>query len=160
AVRMDAIIWVGLTGLIAPSNRKKSWLPLVLGAVPGLLLVALSNYARTGSPLSSGYEHGFSGPIPVGLYGLLFSAGKSLFLFSPLMVLYPAAARKVWRDPARRRFVAWSVALLVVELMLYAKWWDWSGDDAWGARFLVIATMACLAVVASDYVESRWFAVL
>jgi hypothetical protein len=162
AVRMDAIIWVGLTGLIVPSNWKKSWLPIGFSAVPGLVLVAVSNYARTGSPLSSGYEqHGFSGPILIGIYGLLFSAGKSLFLFSPLMVLYPAAARKLWRDPARRRFVAWSLALLVAQLLLYAKWWDWSGDDAWGPRFLVAATMVCLAVVAaSDYVSSRWFAAL
>lgn len=161
AVRMDAIIWVGLTGLIAPSNWKKSWPPIGLGAMPGLLLMAVSNYARTGSPFASGYEHGFSGTILVGLYGLLFSAGKSLFLFSPLMMLYPAAARRLWRDPARRRFVVWTLALLAAQLLLYAGWWDWSGDDAWGPRFVVVATMACLAVVAaSDYVDSRWFAAL
>jgi hypothetical protein len=161
AVRMDAILWVGLTGLIVPSNWKKSWLPIGLGAVPGLLLVAVSNYARTGSPLSSGYEHGFTGTILIAIYGLLFSAGKSLFLFSPLMVLYPRAARKLWRDSARRRFVAWSLALLVAQLLFYAKWWDWSGDDAWGPRFLVVATMVCLAVVAaSDYITSLWFVTL
>ena len=133
AVRMDAIIWVALTGLIGSSNRKKSWRPIALGAVPGLLLMAVSNYARTGSPLSSGYEHRFSSSILVGLYGLLFSAGKSLFLFSPLMVLYAAAARKLWRECARRRFVVWTLGLLVAQLLFYARWWDWSGEDAWGA---------------------------
>jgi hypothetical protein len=161
AVRVDAIICVGLTGLIAPSNPKKSWPAIALGTVPGLALVAVSNYARTGSPFSSGYEHGFTNSILVGLYGLLFSAGKSLFLFSPAMMLYPAAARKLWHDSARRRFVLWSLALLVAQLLLYAKWWDWSGDDAWGPRFIVVATMPSLAVVtASEYVNSRWFAVL
>ena len=161
AVRMDAILWVVLTGLIVPRNWKKSWLPIALGTAPGLLLMAASNYARSGSPLTSGYEHGFTNSILVGLYGLLFSAGKSLFLFSPLMILYPAAARKLWREPAHRRFVTWAIALLAAGLLLYARWWDWSGDDAWGPRFMVVATMACLAVVAaSDYLDSRWFAAL
>jgi hypothetical protein len=161
AVRMDAIIWVGLTGLIAPAKRKKSWLPIALGTIPGLLLVAVSNYARTGSPLTSGYELKFTSSLLVGLYGLLFSAGKSLFLFSPLMVLYPAAALKLWRSPSQRRFVLWTMALLGAQLLLYAKWWDWSGDDAWGPRYLIAATMACLAVVAaSDYIHSRWFVAL
>lgn len=161
AIRMDAILWVGLTGLIVPRDWKKSWLPIALGTIPGLLLVAVSNYARTGSPLTSGYEQGFTGSILVGLYGLLLSSGKSLFLFSPLMALYPVAAVKLWREPRRRRFVLWTLVLLSAQLLLYAKWWDWSGDDAWGPRFLALATMACLAVVvASDYINSRWFVVL
>jgi hypothetical protein len=161
AIRMDAILWVGLTGLIVPKDWKKSWLPIALGTIPGLLLVAVSNYARTHSVFSSGEGIQFSTPLFVGLYGLLLSSGKSLFLFSPLMVLYPAATVKLWREPGRRRFVLWTVALLCAQLLLYAKWWDWSGDDAWGPRFLALSTMTCLAaVVASDYINSRWFVVL
>ena len=160
AARQDVLFFVALTGAIAPSHRK-SWLPIALGTIPGLVLTMAANHARTGSILNSGYEVDFRTPILTGLYGFLFSAGKSLFLFSPLMVLYPAAARRLWEEPARRRLVVWSVALLVAQLSLYSKWWDWSGDDAWGPRFLVIATMVCLTViVASDYARSRWFVVL
>ena len=160
AVRTDAIIWITLTGAIAPSTRK-SWLPIALATIPGLLLTGASNYLRTGSALNSGYEVDFSTPILTGLYGFLFSAGKSVFLFSPLMLLYPAAVRKLWSDSARRRLVVWSLLLFGAQLLVYSKWWDWSGDDAWGPRFLVTATVVCLAVVAaSEYVHSRWFALL
>jgi hypothetical protein len=126
-----------------------------------LLLTGASNYLRTGSALNSGYEIDFSTPILTGLYGFLFSAGKSVFLFSPLMLLYPAAVGKLWSDSARRRLVVWSLLLFGAQLLVYSKWWDWSGDDAWGPRFLVTATVVCLAVVAaSEYVHSRWFALL
>jgi hypothetical protein len=50
-----------------------------------------ANHARTGFVLNSGYEVDFRTPILFGLQGFLFSAGKSLFPFSPLMVLYPVA---------------------------------------------------------------------
>lgn len=160
AIRQDALVIVALTGTIAPSNRK-SFMPIAIGMIPGLLLTIAANHARTGSILSSGYEVDFRTPILTGLYGFLFSAGKSLFLFSPLMVLYFAAARRLWSDPAQRRLIVWSLALLGVQLLLYAKWWDWSGDDAWGPRFIVTATIVCLIVVAaSDYMHSRWFAML
>jgi hypothetical protein len=159
AVRTDALVLVALTAIIGSS--KQSWLPIALATVPGVLLTAITNYARTGSLLSSGYEVDFSGQLLVGLYGFLLSAGKSVFLFSPLMFLFPAAIRDSWNDPARKRLAIWASLLLITQLLIYAKWWDWSGDDAWGPRFLMPATLACLAVVAaSSYLKSRWFVIL
>jgi len=76
-------------------------------------------------------------------------------------VLYVAAARRQWHERARRRLVLWSAALLVIQLLFYSKWWDWSGDDAWGPRFLVTGTIFCLIVVAaSDYLGSGRFIAL
>ncbi len=158
AVRTDALILIALTGIVA---SKKSWLPIALGTIPGILLMAASNYARTGSIFDSGYEVNFNGAMFTGLYGFLFSAGKGVFLFSPLMVLFPVAARSLWNDPTRRRVAVWALLLLGAQLLMYSKWWDWSGDDAWGPRFLIPATMVCLAVVAaSSYLRSTWFVVL
>lgn len=91
AVRMDALLWFGLTALCAPT-RFRDKIRMGLGAAPSLVLVGWSNYARTGSILHSGYEHGFTAPILHDLYGFLFSPGKSVFLFSPLLLLYPFAA--------------------------------------------------------------------
>jgi hypothetical protein len=31
--------------------------------------------------------------------------------------------------------------VFVVELFFFATWWDWSGDDAWGVRFLIPGIM-------------------
>jgi hypothetical protein len=158
-VRTDALILVALTGIVA--SPKKSWLPVALAAIPGIALTAASNYARTRSVFDSGYEIDFSGQMLAGLYGFLFSAGKSVFLFSPLMLLFPGAVLDLGKDPARRPLAVWALLLLGVQLLLYSKWWDWSGDDAWGPRFLIPATLGCLtAVAASNYLHSRWFAVL
>jgi hypothetical protein len=65
-----------------------------------LALLGMMNAARWGSPTTTGYEWmagWFSGPIYVGLYGLLFSAGASVFLYSPPLLL----AFRAWRLAAR-----------------------------------------------------------
>jgi hypothetical protein len=84
-----------------------------------------------------------------------------VFLFSPLLLLYIPALKNLWQKSGQRRLAAWSLALVAMQLLFYAKWWDWSGDDAWGPRFLVASTMACLAVVgASELAVSNWFPLL
>jgi len=159
AVRTDAVIVVALTAIVASS--KNSWLPIALATVPGILLTGATNYARTGSVLNSGYEVAFDVPLLTGLYGFLFSAGKSVFLFSPLMLLFPAASKKLWDQSEHKPLAIWALLILVTQLLFYSKWWDWSGDDAWGPRFLLPATIACLTVVAaSSYLKSKWFVIL
>lgn len=125
------------------------------------MLVFWSNYARTGNILNSGYEIDFSTPLLTGLYGLLFSSGKSVFLFSPILLLYAYAAAELWRDAKTRWLVSWSLALLVGQFLFVCKWWDWSGDDSWGPRLVLFSTTAALVVVAaSSWASSKWFAAL
>jgi hypothetical protein len=158
AVRTDAVLWLVPTALFATGDSKHR-VKIAAAAVPGLALCLWSNWARTGSILDSGYERDFGNALLVGLYGQLFSAGKSLLLFSPLLLLYVPAGLSLWRGSQQRRLVAWSAVLLIGQLLLYAKWWDWSGDDSWGPRYLVLSTMAALVVVAaSDWSATRWFA--
>jgi hypothetical protein len=138
---------------------------------PAIALVAFSNIWRTGNPLLSGYEMGFIYPMLGGIYGLLFSSGKSLFLYSPMLILLiPAARRALAEKPTitshnagdsaaleRRAAAIWAIMLLGAQVLLYAKWWDWSGDDAWGPRFLIPGVMAGLLVVAATPLLSpRW----
>jgi hypothetical protein len=43
------------------------------------------NDARYGSPLTLGYtDEGFTNPLLIGLYGLLFSIGRGVIFYSPL----------------------------------------------------------------------------
>jgi len=60
-----------------------------------------------------------------------------------------------------RGLAGWSIALVAGQLYFYGKWWSWSGDDSWGPRLMVYATLAALIVVAaSEAARSRAFAVL
>ncbi|MDX2092428.1 MAG: hypothetical protein SFX73_31485 [Kofleriaceae bacterium] len=115
------------------------------------------NLARWGSLTDTGYGEtlGQLGNLPiVGLYGILFSAGKSILLFSPPMVLGFVAAPEFWR---RHRDAALLVAALVVGPMLLAACLlSWPGDYAWGTRYMVFATPLFLLPVAIVGEFPRW----
>jgi hypothetical protein len=75
----------------------------------------------------------------VGLYGVLFSAGKSIFLFFPPLIL------GVWARTRFRKLLPDDALLFgsvfLCQLFFYARWWDWSGDNGWGVRFFLLSTV-------------------
>lgn len=120
------------------------------GLAPGLVALAVYNYVRWGSVLSSGYDAVTSGfwnhNVLWGLWGQLLSPGKSIFLFSPPLVLALFGIRRL---VARRPHVALAIALTVGPIaILYSRYLFWSGDWGWGARYLVFALPALLLPVA------------
>lgn len=160
AIRLDSLLWLGVTILFSDSSRRQK-LIMAAGTVPAILVTIWSNVVRTGSPLNSGYQPDFVNPMMVGVYGLLFSAGKSIFLFAPILILYIAAARELWRSERARNLVRWSAALLVLQILFYARWWAWGGEDAWGPRFLILSMMAGqIVVVVSRFALTKTFAAL
>jgi hypothetical protein len=112
-----------------------------LGFLPGVVALGWYGWVRWGSVFATGYEgvtHGFWRENPlVGLWGQLLSPGKSLFLFSPPLILALFGLR---RFLLRRREVGWAIALTVGPVMLiYSRYLFWSGDWGWGPRYLVFA---------------------
>ena len=107
-----------------------------VGLAPVAVLLFLYNYVRFGDPLATGYAHWetFSTPMWVGVAGMLFSPGKSLFVYTPLFLLVP-----FWGLGFVRRFPAFAAmvgALIVFHLCLYGAWWVWWGAWTWGPRFI------------------------
>lgn len=118
----------------------------LLGFAPGLLALAAYNQLRWGSILDSGYGRVTVGfwreSVLTGLWGPLLSPGKSIFLYSPVLLLALAGVGRWWRN---RRPSAIAVLLLVVPVVLvYARYLFWSGDWAWGPRYLVFALPALM----------------
>ncbi len=133
AVGVIAVWWLLVS---RPSIRRA----LVLGAslVPAVLVHAIAALARTGGSDGAHYANEqFSTPLLVGLYGLLLSAGKSALLFSPPLILGLVGWRRFASTPEGRQDALLFASLATSQLLLYACWWDWSGDDAWGPRFMV-----------------------
>ncbi|MFV9505426.1 MAG: phospholipid carrier-dependent glycosyltransferase [Oscillochloridaceae bacterium umkhey_bin13] len=121
-----------------------------LGLIPGLAIVLWYNYARFGTPLASGYGSEatlFTTPLAEGLYGLVFSPGKSVLLYAPLIMLALPGAVVLWRH-GRAAVVLLGAGLLLGHLLLYASWGVWEGGGVWGPRFLLPVLAPTLVLAA------------
>ena len=115
---------------------------LCIWSVPTLMVLAFTgwyDWLRFGTPLQTGYglggDNGFAYPLLQGLAGLLVSPGKSLFLYSPVLVVSLFGYSRFLR---RDRTLALAVlAITLCTLVFYGRFDDWSGDWAWGPRFLL-----------------------
>ena len=77
----------------------------------------------------------FETPLLTGLYGFLFSPGKSVFLFAPPLVL---ALPGVWLLARRNRALGVLAASTpVLYLLFFARYTQWEGGYSFGPRYLV-----------------------
>jgi hypothetical protein len=98
------------------------------------------NWTHFGGPFESAYADqtegiNFSTPLFAGLHGFLGSPGKSLFLFSPILVLALAGWRRF-----QLHHQALAVGLLVAvigKVWLHATWQNWAGGWCWGPRHIM-----------------------
>ena len=153
-IRPDSLVPVAMLALWHWWPRRSLRTAILLGVcfVPALLVNAAANWSRWGTIFEAGYAgEPFSEPALFGLYGILFSAGKSILIYSPPLLLgIWAAARKKHRD-----YIFFGTVLLS-EIALYSCWWDWSGDDCWGVRFLNPGVMLMCLPAAEMLRGLRW----
>jgi len=83
----------------------------------------------------------WSTPFHVGILGALFQPEKSVFLFDPLLVLAIFLLAWLWKrlTPEVRAYGVTSVLLLLAYICFYARYTYWSGDFAWGDRYVSTA---------------------
>lgn len=138
------------TRLIAPwFAYNLVWL---LALLPGLALLMWYNYARFGTLLASGYASEarlFITPLHEGLYGLLFSPGKSVLLYAPPLLLALPGSYLLWRE-GQRGVVLLGWGLFMSHVLLYARWNIWEGGGVWGPRFL-LPVVAPLMLLGAGY---------
>jgi hypothetical protein len=92
----------------------------------------------------------WSTPFHVGVLGALFQPEKSIFLFDPLLVLAIFLLAYLWKrlTPEVRAYGATSLLLLLAYICFYARYTYWSGDFAWGDRYVSTAVeLATLVAV-------------
>lgn len=138
AVLGGFIVWKRYRGQMTPGPYLSAW----AGALLPLAPLFLVNAARFSSPFEFGYgaeQAQFTTPILSGLFGLIFSRAKSLFLYSPLILCACAAWPALFR---RHRPAALLTALwLIIAILLHAQWHSWYGGWSWGPRLIVPALL-------------------
>ena len=89
----------------------------------------------------------FEKPFHEGFLGALFAPEKSIFLFDPLLILMIVLAFVAWKyfAPAVKAYVLAGCLLLLAYICFYARYTVWSGDFAWGDRY--VSTSVELAVL-------------
>jgi len=154
-----ACVWLGLVlnskpvygamlpvlGVVVIWRLWGQWLRLALVCFAGLATLSpffrfmgWYNDARWGEVTSTGYGVSavvFSENPLIGLWGLFLSPGKSLFLYSPPL-LFALLGWPLFFRRARSGFVAvWVITIPL--LLVYSRFSFWSGDWAWGPRYVV-----------------------
>jgi hypothetical protein len=83
----------------------------------------------------------FETPFHIGLLGALFAPEKSVFLFDPLLMLTMVVATVAWKRfrPEIRAYLIAAFMLLLAYICFYSKYTVWSGDFAWGDRYVSTA---------------------
>ena len=92
----------------------------------------------------------FSTPFHVGFLGPLFAPEKSIFLFDPLLLLMLLLGLLAWKyfTPAVKAYTLATTLLLLAYIGFYARFASWTGDSAWGDRYVstTVQLAALLAV--------------
>lgn len=131
-----------------------------LGVV--LLSIAWYDWVRYGNPLATGYraDETFNTPLLVGMYGLLFSPGKGLFVYIPFLAALPFSLPIVFKR-AKTETILFGI-VIAFYVLLFSLWYYWWGGTNWGPRFLVptIPFLILLTLPAIELALARtrkWF---
>jgi hypothetical protein len=107
------------------------------GSIFSTYLSVLSEQQKRSYP-SLPPDHPWSTPLREGLLGPLISPEKSIFLFDPLTLLTVLLCLLIWKrlHPGIKALLVTGFSLLATYILFYAKYYDWSGDYAWGDRYI------------------------
>jgi hypothetical protein len=125
---------IALAGIVSRRTFFRSVAGFGIGIIPLLVYNALA----FANPFEQGYgSKPFDTPVPMGLYGLLLSPSRGLFVYAPYLVFAVAALVLAWRRPGEvaARLRGFGLAALGT-LVLYATYTEWWGGRVFGPRFL------------------------
>ncbi|MEE8142924.1 MAG: hypothetical protein V3T77_07480 [Planctomycetota bacterium] len=127
-----------------PGARFGASFALGAAAAVGLAALLFLNWHQYGSPWEFGYPeqaeggrslNSFETPLWLGLFGFLFSPGKSVLLFTPLLVAASLGLPRLWRE--RRPLALVSGGCMVSYLLFYSGYTQWEGGYCYGPRYLL-----------------------
>ncbi len=142
------IPWLILYVLIVRWRAKQKLLKSVLVfSIPVTLFIVLQllwNYYRFGAILATGSKHqtffqgSFRGNLLISLPANLLSLNRSIFVFSPPLILFFFSIKNLIRKYNNVAIIL--LGIVVTNIILYSKFTLWQASASWGPRFLVPIT--------------------
>lgn len=127
--------------LITKNFDKKTFLKWFVCIIPFIVILFAYNYLRFGNILENGYNLIVDGDVKIkatiidGIWGLLLSPGKSIWVYSPILVysFYIAIKhfKKNWIDLL-------FLTTLTINVLFYSNLVFWSGELSYGPRYLSV----------------------
>jgi hypothetical protein len=169
AVPAFVLAMLGETNVDPGWRNRLSWprvepvLRLTIGfAIVGAIVLPY-NASVTGQPFTMVYSYvsepafapmrnnlGFQwSSIVGGLYGLLLSPSRGLFVFAPICLLVFVKGRSWLRGLRKASGIPASVTFFFASLLLFSSYYMWAGGWAYGPRHLIPALMLVSAELAS-----------
>lgn len=131
----------------AEPTRSRQVLAFAAGGLAPAVLFAVNAYVRFGSPIDNGYPNmSFTTPVYEGVFGLFLSLGKGLLWYAPVCIVSVFALRR--SVIAQRRYAAFVGAIMIAHLAVYARFQIWSGENAFGPRYLIPVLPLLVALIA------------
>ena len=156
-VRALIVIPAFLIYAFVTQRRRSNLLAFIIPIGLAAIWIAGWNMFRFGSPLQTGDSLivtgiGFNTPLLFGVYGLLLSPGKGLFVYNPIALVGVIGVIRMFRQ---RRAEALLCGLIALTLLLFHAVYDlWSGGWNWGPRFL-LPMLPFLLLSTGDLFSSR-----
>lgn len=121
--------------VIFQSKKTKDAIRFITPLTISIAVICLYNWIRFESAINFGYgEESFTNPIMSGLYGFLLSPGKSVFLYTPiLLATIPGILVMYKKYKPETAAVTISTTATLLFYSAWAGWDNWS----WGPRYLV-----------------------
>lgn len=158
---------LGLSFLFRPTNlialpiwiksvwdkgRSSLWSVLAVGV--GALGLILFNRIRFGSIFNFGYGgEAFTFDLPSGIYGILLSPGRSVFLYSPILTLVIPGMLLFYKREKWLTLV--SMITVFSYLLMAASWHSWEGGWSWGSRLLT-PILPIMGFLIAPSIQNAW----
>ncbi|HOO57195.1 MAG TPA: hypothetical protein PLN69_10250 [bacterium] len=155
--RLSSIVAV-VPVLLYLTTRKDFWkaaVPAGCAVAAGLLIYGLLNYMRFGSFLETGYGSEavkFDSPFLIAVYGYIFSSDKSIFAYSPPLLLAIPGLVIGFRKKLSREMLC-IAGIFLISIIVYGRWYGWEGGHAWGPRFM-LTVIPVLMAAAGLFIEN------
>lgn len=162
--------WIFLPGVAAlfivrviksTEGNRLSFKPVLAFGVPVALGIGLAmayNYVRFYDPFELGYDDDNVSFhfLHRGLFGFLFSPAKSVFVFTPLLVLAVAGFGRLARRLGGGLRAAGWFWLLGAPLVVYSLFENWHGGWCFGPRYILPSVVLATIALGEWLEDPRW----
>lgn len=153
----NIIISLGIAVYLLFREKRENLQKLVIGAVPAIIFLAIYNSYFFGRVTSEGYsargDINWGTSLLESIPGFFISPARGFLFISPLLLLSFITFFKT-----KNTLYRYLGLIAIVHILLFGKWWAWSGANAFGQRMLIelIPIFSLLSYEIVTKIKGQW----